>query len=238
VVGRYRVKESTHDGLPVVLAVDTSLSTSIDRQLARTPEVIDFLETKFGPYPFDAIGGIVIDDQRIRFALENQTRPIYSQAFFDGGDGTWVIVHELAHQWFGDSVALLDWRDIWLNEGFATYAEWLWAERTNAGAARSQFDDQYSQASSPLWKVPPGAPGADRLFDESVYVRGAMTLHALRTTVGDPAFFSILKTWATEHAHGNATTPEFIALCERISGKRLDTLFRDWLYGTKRPPRP
>ena len=239
VIGLYRLQESTHDGKPVVIAVDTSLPETIDRQMARTPEIVDFLESKFGPYPFDAMGGIVIDDKRVRFALENQSRPIYSNAFFEGNgnDGTWVIVHELAHQWYGDSVALADWKDIWLNEGFATYAEWLWGE-SRGEPAQSQFDGLYGRVSSPLWKVPPGNPGASRLFDASVYVRGGMTLHALRMTLGDPAFFTILKSWAAEKAHGNATTPEFIALAERVSGRQLDTLFRDWLYGTRRPPRP
>ena len=142
VIGQYRLKESTHDGKPVVLAVDTSLSTQIDTQLARTPEIVDFLESKFGPYPFDAIGGIVVDDRRIRFALENQSRPIYSFAFFDppGTDGTGVIVHELAHQWYGDSVSVNEWKDIWLNEGFATYAEWLWTEEQKQETAQQIFD--------------------------------------------------------------------------------------------------
>ena len=239
VVGRYRVKESTHDGKPVVIAVDSSLSGAVDTQMARTTEVVDYLESKFGPYPFDAIGGIVIDDKRIRFALENQTRPIYSWAFFQPGeDATWVIVHELAHQWYGDSVAVNDWKEIWLNEGFASYAEWLWEEDQGDQPARQTFDSFYSQADSEMWEVPPGDPGKDDLFHGSVYTRGAMTLHALRVTVGDDAFFRILKAWAAEKANGNATTPEFIALAERISGKQLDTLFQDWLYGTERPSRP
>jgi aminopeptidase N len=239
VIGRYRLTQSTHDGKPMVIAVDTALPTTIDRQMARTPEVVDFLEERFGPYPFDAFGGIVVDDARVRFALENQSRPIYGRAFFDGDrDATWVIVHEIAHQWFGDSVAVETWKEIWLNEGFATYAEWLWEEGRGVRTAQARFDSLYRVPQSPLWTVPPGDPGRDRLFDDSVYVRGAMTLHALRATVGDAAFFTIVKTWAAEQAHGNAATPELIALAERISGKQLDTLFQDWLYGTKRPPRP
>jgi len=239
VIGKYRVKESTHDGKPMVIAVDTSLSAQVDAQMAQTPEVIDFLESKFGPYPFDALGGIVIDDRRVRFALENQSRPIYSSAFFEAGeDGTWVIVHELAHQWYGDSVAVNEWKEIWLNEGFASYAEWLWFEDKGEQTAQQTFDNSYAPADAEMWRVPPGDPGKSDLFHESVYTRGAMTLHALRVTVGDDAFFKILKAWAAEKAHSNATTPEFIALAERISGKQLDQLFDDWLYGEKRPPRP
>ena len=239
VVGTYRVVESTHDTLPVVQAVHTSLPTTIDATLARTPEIIDFLQSEFGPYPFDALGGIAINDNRIRFALENQTRPIYAASFFanPSGDASWVVVHELAHQWYGDSVSVNEWNEIWLNEGFASYAEWLWSEKQGT-SAQSQFDRVYANANAPMWKVPPGAPGKAQIFDQSVYTRGAMTLHALRVTVGDDAFFRILKTWAQEKQNGNATTPEFIAVAERVSGHDLDQLFNDWLYATTRPPRP
>jgi aminopeptidase N len=239
VIGTYRVSEGTHDGLPVFTAVHTSLPSSVDATLARTPEVIDFLETAFGPYPFDAMGGIAINDNRIRFALENQTRPIYASAFFSGGgDASWVLAHELAHQWFGDSVSLEAWKEIWLNEGFASYAEWLWEEHLGGDTAQSSFEQSYQSVSSPLWQVPPGDPGKDDLFDRSVYTRGAMTLHALRVTVGDDAFFKILKTWAEEQKNGNATTEEFIALSEKLSGKELNELFDAWLYQKGRPPLP
>jgi aminopeptidase N len=239
VIGEYRVQESTHNGKPVFLAVDTSLDPQIDGQLARTPQIVDFLASKFGPYPFDAIGGIVIDDKRIRFALENQTRPIYSWSFFQAGrDGTWVIVHELAHQWYGDSVSVDQWKEIWLNEGFATYAEWLWAESNGGQSAQKAFDGYYAQAGSSIWQRPPGDPGKADLFGTSVYIRGGMTLHALRVRVGDDAFFRIIKEWAAQKANGNATTAEFIALAERVSGQQLDQLFADWLNGKARPPRP
>jgi aminopeptidase N len=239
VIGRYRLTQGTHDGKPVVTAVHSSLPTYIDREMRRTAEIVDFLETRFGPYPFDAMGGIVVDDGRIRFALENQSRPIYGQVFFDsGGDATWVIAHELAHQWYGDSVSVENWNEIWLNEGFATYAEWLWDEHRGSRTAQDIFDRLYDAPSNPLWATPPGAPGADRIFSDSVYTRGGMTLHALRMTVGDEAFFRILKAWSAEQAYGNATTAEFIAVAERISGRQLDQLFTDWLYEKKRPPRP
>jgi len=242
VIGKYRVKESTHDGLPVLTAVDADLPTRIDAQMARTPAVVDFLETKFGPYPFDAIGGIVVQDRRIRFALENQTRPIYGQGFFgQGEDGSWVIAHELAHQWFGDSVSVHDWKELWLNEGFATYGQWLWVEAQGGRTIQQEFDSNYSLGAQ-AWRLPPGDPGAP-LFDSpdedfAVYTRGAMTLHALRLTVGDATFYQIVQAWAAEKRDSSATTPEFIALAERISGKDLDALFRAWVYGTTRPPRP
>lgn len=239
VIGDYRVRESSHDGMPVVQAVDTDLPATIDALIARSGEVVDFLEERFGPYPFDALGGIVIDDQRIRFALENQTRPIYGRGFFDAGDdGMWVIVHELAHQWYGDSVSVNEWKEIWLNEGFASYAEWLWSEAEGTQTAQQIFNRFYESRNSELWFIPPGDPGEDDLFSSSVYIRGGMTLHALRVTVGDEDFFNILKAWASEKAHSNATTKEFIALAERISGEQLDDLFDAWLYSKERPSRP
>lgn len=238
VIGDYRVRESTHHGKPVVVAVDADLPGSVDTQLARTPEIVDFLESQFGPYPFDAMGGIAIDDRRVRYALENQSRPIYSSSFFSGGDASWVIAHELAHQWYGDSVSIGDWKETWLNEGFATYAEWLWAEHKGGPTPQEAFDRLYARADSPIWRVPPGDPGAEDPFQASVYDRGAMTLQALRVTIGDRAFFELLKTWAAQKRNANVTTPELVALAEQISRKQLDGLFQAWLYGQTRPPRP
>ena len=236
VIGNYRVQESRHDGMPVILAVHSSLPTGVDQDLARTPEVVDYLETVFGPYPFDALGGIVINDPRIGFALENQARPIYG--FFPSDDASWLLAHELAHQWYGNSVSVHDWSEIWLNEGFATYAEWLWNEHQGIETPQAVFDRLYDRSSS-QWRVPTGDPGKDQLFDFfGVYQRGGMTLHALRVTVGDEAFFRILPEWASRKQDSSATTEEFIALAEEISGQQLDQLFQDWLYGTQRPPRP
>ncbi len=242
VIGRYRVHQSTHDGKPVVTAVADSLPTTIDDYLARTPEVVDFLATTFGPYPFDAMGGIAISDSRIRFALENQTRPIYANTFFTNPTrGVSVIAHELAHQWFGDSVSVHDWTDVWLNEGFATYAQWLWAAAHGGMSVQQAFDDTYDRSPPLLWQTPPGVPPKDDLFTDrsgSVYDRGAMTLHALRITVGDAAFFTIVRDWATQRAGGTGTTAQLLALAEQVSGRQLDRLFADWLYGSVRPPRP
>jgi aminopeptidase N len=240
-VGRYRVKTGEHDGKPVLTAVAGSLPEggSADRALDRTTEITDFLSTQFGPYPFDAYGGIVIDDDRVNYALETQSRPVYGPSFFDGdGDASWVVAHELAHQWYGDSVSVRRWRDIWLNEGFATYAEWLWGEHTGGPSMREAFEDAYRGSGDQIWQVPPGDPGVEDLFSRSVYQRGAMTLQALRLTVGDDAFFRILKTWAADKRGGNGTTDEFVALAERVSGKSLRSLFDAWLYKKSKPPLP
>ncbi|MBM0234683.1 M1 family metallopeptidase [Micromonospora sp. STR1_7] len=239
VIGKFRVTTGEHKGRPVYSAVTTKLAKGpADTSIAQTVKVADYLESVFGPYPFDAYGGVVVSDSRIGYALETQSRPVYSGGFFRQGENTGVVAHELAHQWFGDSVALAKWEDIWLNEGFATYAEWLWAEHTKESTAKEAFDIRYARVPAAVWKTPPGKPGVKELFSESVYQRGGMTLHALRVAVGDKAFFEIVKTWAADKRNGVATTPEFVALAERISGKQLDALFDAWLYGTKKPAPP
>jgi hypothetical protein len=205
--------------------------------LARQEEIIDFLADNFGRYPFVSAGGIV-DDEPILFALENQTRPIYSFLFFfDPLEGDRVVVHELTHQWFGDHLSLDTWQHIWLNEGLATYAEWLWSEREGPATVQQIFDFAYAvlPPDSPFWSLPIGDPGPDHLFDKPVYDRGAMTVHQLRLAVGDAAFQQILHSWVEANAGGSVTTDAFIALAEDISGQDLDPLFETWLFTPGKP---
>ena len=211
------------------------------KSLRKQPAILAFLSRYFGPYPFRVAGGTVEKDDRIQFALETQTRPVYGSAFFTNQvDGDSVVVHELTHQWYGDSLAVRRWRDIWLNEGFATYAEWLWSRRVGTGSPAGTFAAAYNAIppSDPFWSLKIGNPGPNHLFDQPVYLRGAMTLHRLRQVVGDHDFFRILRRWAATRAGGNVTTPEFIRLAERVSGKHLHGLFRSWLYTAGRPGVP
>ncbi len=235
-VGRFTVRTGrTPAGVPVYVAVDPSVaSVGMSTLYSETVQVTDLWATYFGPYPFESTGG-VIDDAPVRFALETQSRPEYAAGITASPS---VIAHELSHQWFGDSVTPARWSDMWLSEGFATYAEWLWDARQSGGVpVRRQFDIRYADRTGALWNVAPAAPGRRGLFGRSVYERGAMTLQALRQKVGDAGFFAILRSWAAEYRYSNATTPQFIALAERVSGRRLDGFFHTWLYARGRPSR-
>jgi hypothetical protein len=204
-------------------------------------DILRFLAGRFGRYPFSAAGGIVDDLDGLNFALETQTRPVYDKGFFMGDDaGVAVVVHELAHQWYGDSVSVPKWRHIWLNEGFATYAEWLWSEAQGDGTAQEAFDFYLSviPADDPFWELEIGDPGPDSLLAQPIYIRGAMTVHALRMAVGDDDFSAILRAWPTRNRNGWGTTRELKRLSERISGEELDELFRVWLFTPGMPVAP
>jgi hypothetical protein len=206
--------------------------------LDRQPEIIAFEESLYGRYPWSASGGIIDDVEGLGFALETQTRPIYAPDFFDNQeDSDSVVVHELAHQWVGDSLAVAAWQHIWLNEGFATYTEWLWSEREGLGTAQEIFDFYAAviPADDPFWQVVIGDPGTDLLFDISIYYRGAMTLHALRQKIGDDDFFRLLRKWVRRNAGGNVSTPQFIKLAEKVSGQDLDDFFQTWLFTPAKP---
>ena len=195
-VSDWDVTRSRQAGLPIYDAVDPHAdrrAAAPDRLVAGPPgRGLDLLGGSFGPYPFNTAGGIVAHQDDLLFALETQTRPVYSKLFWldsqgNPVNGDSVVVHELAHQWFGDDVALGRWQDIWLNEGFATYAEWLWAEHEGQGTPQEIFKATYDSipADDPFWQLKIGDPGVDHLFDEPVYARGAMAVQALRNEVGD-----------------------------------------------------
>jgi aminopeptidase N len=231
-VGDYDLRFSRGPrGLPIIDAVDRDLGPEADDGLTRTNEMIKFFSESFGPYPFTSYGAVIDDDEDAGYALENQTRPIYS-----GAPDESTVAHELAHMWFGDSVSPRRWQEIWLNEGFATYCEWLWEEHTGGSTPAEQFDALYARPETAgFWNPPPGAPGAENLFAGSVYLRGAMTLQALREKIGDRDFTALLRAWYSRNRNDTVDTADLIALAERISRTDLDPFFQVWLYQPGKP---
>jgi aminopeptidase N len=230
-LGRFDLTEYEIDGIPAYVAVDPQLPEA--QVFTKLPEVIRFFSSVYGPYPFTAVGAVADSAPAIWWALETQTKPVFPHVPDEA-----TFVHELAHMWFGDSVTLGDWPDIWLNEGFATWSDWIWSEGQGRRTAHEWFQYYYSLrwGASWLWTPPPGDPGRpEDLFCGAVYARGAMTLQALREMVGDDVFFDMMRTWAQEHRYGTVTTPEFIALAEQKSGMELDAFFQTWLYEPGRP---
>ncbi|MBW3632684.1 MAG: M1 family metallopeptidase [Chloroflexi bacterium] len=205
----------------------------------RVPEMVAVFEELFGPYPFASLGNTVFEDTSFNAALETQGMIGYDRSAVNER----TIAHEVAHQWFGNSVSLTRWQDIWLNEGFARYAEVLWAEAAhgpNAGEAALQRQiASFATASrtSSGDGVLIGDPGADHLFTEVPYAGGAVMLHELRERLGDETFFRLLQEWAARYRYSTATTADFIALAEEMSGEELDAFFTDWLYTPWTPDR-
>lgn len=239
-IGDFVVIESEGPGgLPIRNYFPTALADRATVAFSRTPEMIELFNDLFGPYPFEAYGAVVANTS-LPFALETQTLSLFGREFATPSrDGEVIIAHELAHQWFGNSVSLARWGDIWLNEGFATYASMLWREHVDGRAAMDeQMEDYYLVIRGSTFFTPPGAPPRSNLFNGGVYLRGAWTLHALRLEVGDEAFFDTLRTYYANHRDGNATTEDFIATAEAVSGQELDSLFQAWLYDERVPPMP
>lgn len=239
-VGRFDLTTGTTDsGIPVVNAYSKDLGANYGAARAsveRTGEIADWLSGYFGPYPFDALGGYV-PNTNTGYALETQTRPFYSPRQFANGSNTSLIVHELAHQWYGDLVSVQGWKDIWVNEGFARYAQWLWSEHEGEGTAQELADYVYAShpADDTFWTVKPGDPGPENQFDIAVYDRGALALQALRNEIGDEAFFAVLKGWPQKHAYGNASVGDFRTYAEEVSGQSLGALFDTWLFQPSKP---
>jgi aminopeptidase N len=239
-IGQWIFKNgTTPGGIAETVALDPTLLTTnpsaMDFFFDTTAEATDLWTDTFGRYPFDSTGAIADNatytGRSIGFSLETQTRPLYSAV-----RSTSTIAHELAHQWFGDAVAVRTWKHIWLNEGFASFAQYLWDAHLGVRTAHEDFLLDYSRsASDPFWQIIVADPQRDTMFARAVYRRGAMTLQALREKIGDGPFFQILRTWVAQHLHGTATTEEFIALSERISGRDLSNFFQVWLYTAGKP---
>ncbi|MEO6126695.1 MAG: M1 family metallopeptidase, partial [Ilumatobacteraceae bacterium] len=226
----------TDEGLALVSAILQGDESLMQPFLDVTPQQIDFFEEYFGPYPFDSYG-IAMTDVNFGGAMEEQGRSLFGRDDFGSGQLGYVeellLAHELSHQWFGNAVAPARWRDIWLNESFASYAEWMWLDHAGYITLSETADDNLGSRQD--GSIATGDPSQRGLFGYEVYEGGAVVLHALRSTVGDDVFFEILQRWVADNRNTSRTTDDFIATAETVSGLDLTQFFADWLYATDLP---
>ncbi|MFI6870397.1 M1 family metallopeptidase [Nocardia sp. NPDC050406] len=218
------------NGMPLLSAfAPDALAAKENEQ--RLPEILDLSEELYGPYPFDAAGGIYVDTE-LEFSLETQTRPIYAP-----WTDLQTVVHEIAHQWWGDSMSVKQWSDICLNECFASYtADYLWPERKEGKDVDALYRETLTEfhGNPKFWRVKLQDPGVGREFT-SVYYRGPLFLHALRRTMGDDAFFPAIRDFVSAHRYGNASMPEFREFMRTRTPHDLTGFFAAWL-DTEEPP--
>jgi aminopeptidase N len=237
-IGRYERTSMSFGTVPGVLAYPVALKGRVYSDFAPLPDMMALFEKLFGPYPFGSYTIVVTADD-LEIPLESQALATFGANHADGQGGSErLIAHELAHQWFGNSVGLSAWNDIWLNEGFACYAEWLWSEDKGGPTADALARRFHRGLLAQLENIVIGDPGPELMFDDRVYKRGALTLHALRLGIGDEAFFDLLRAWTARNRFGTVTTGDFRALAATFTSQPLESLFDAWLFRTDLPRLP
>jgi aminopeptidase N len=237
-IGQYAQIDHLGGPIPQRAAFPSRLRALVDYDFARQPAMMAAFCGFFGPYPFEEYQVIVTDDD-LEIPVEAHGLSIFGANHVDGQRGSErLIAHELAHQWFGNSLTLAGWRHIWLNEGFAKYAEWLWSEASGGPSAAALASRFWTKMVVLAQDICIADPGVKRMFDERVYHRGALALHALRTMLGDDLFFRLLREWTATYRGRDVTTEEFTALAQRHTSLPLDRFFTMWLRETKLPPLP
>lgn len=236
-IGAYQMHRLPKAPVPMKAVIPARLRADFDHDFERQPAMMKLFIKLFGAYPFSAGYTVVVTDDDLEIPLEAQGVSIFGANHCDGRRGSErLIAHELAHQWFGNSVTARRWRDIWLHEGFACYAEWLWSEHSG-GPKADQLARQYHQR---LAAAPQDLllcdPGPRDMFDDRVYKRGALTLHSLRGCVGDVRFFALLREWTDRHRHGTVVTDDFTGLAANYADVPLRPLWEAWLYSPRVPP--
>ncbi|MCW2881084.1 MAG: peptidase [Sphaerisporangium sp.] len=234
-IGRYQSAD-VPGPVPQRLFHPPRLASRVLHDFARQEQMIALFTECFGPYPFGSYTVVVVDDE-MEIPVEAQGMSVFGRNHVDGRRGEErLVAHELAHQWFGNSLTLECWREIWLHEGFAAYAEWLWSEASGGETADALAGRWHRRLARLPQDFVLADPGARRLFDDRVYKRGALTVHALRRTLGDDAFFAMLREWTITYQHGAVTTDRFTRLANRFTDTPLDPFFTSWLHTESLPP--
>lgn len=237
-IGRYERLPLAGAPVPQDVVAPPRLRTAQAHDFARQPAMTALFVDRFGPYPFPRYDVVVTDDP-LEIPLEAHGLSVFGANHVDGARGSErLVAHELAHQWFGNSLTAATWRDIWLHEGFAAYAEWLWEEEAGGRTADTQARAAHARLARLPQDLVVGDPGRDTMFDDRLYKRGALTLHALRLTLGDAAFFGTLRAWTALHRHGTVTTAAFRACVAQTAGIDASGLLDAWLTRAALPPLP
>lgn len=239
-IGRYREVEHTGAPVPVRTFAPPALDeAALADSFGHQPQMLTFFAELFGPYPFASYTAVITEDE-LEIPLESQGLSTFGSNFVDTDwESMRLIAHELSHQWFGNSVTLARWQDIWLHEGFACYCEWLWAEESGVSSVQAEVDKHHALlVGLPQDDLVLARPGQALMFDDRVYKRGALTVHALRTHVGDEVFFEIVRGWLAEHRSGTVTTEIFLEHVGNEAGEAAAALLAPWLFETALPPCP
>ncbi|MDL9937493.1 M1 family metallopeptidase [Gordonia sp. ABSL1-1] len=237
-VGQYKQITLATKPIPVQAVIPPRLQATFGVDFGRQLEMVEAFVEMFGPYPFPQYTVVVTDDD-LEIPIEAQSFSTFGANHCDGTrTAERLVAHELAHQWFGNSVTIARWRDIWLHEGFACYAEWLWSQRSGGRSADEWARHYYAKLAANPVRVPLADPGPRKMFDDWVYKRGAMTLHALRLAIGDGQFFALLQRWTDKYRYGSVSTEDFIALAANYSATPLRELWDAWLFTPALPPYP
>lgn len=239
-VGRYAATEPEdrrRGEVPQTVYVPDRLRRRAAHDFGRQPEMMRLFVDLFGPYPFSRYDVVVTDDA-LEIPLEAQSLSIFGANHADGRRGSErLVAHELAHQWFGNAVGLARWRDIWLNEGFACYSEWLWSEHIGGLRVETSAARAHAMLAREPKDIRISDPGADLMFDDRVYKRGALAVHAVRCEVGDADFFDLVRSWTGRHMDSVVTTEDFRAhLAAHASG--LDGVLSPWIDDLALPRLP
>ena len=236
-IGVYDRHRMAKNGVEIFAVLPERLREDFTHDFGRQQQMMKLFVKLFGPYPLADGYTVVVTDDDLEIPLEAQGISIFGANHCDGQRSSErLIAHELAHQWFGNSVTVQRWRHIWLHEGFACYAEWLWSEHCGEESADELARHYHQRLIDSPQDLVLADPGARDMFDDRVYKRGALTLHALRKEIGDSDFFALLKDWTNRYRHSSVVTDDFTGLAAHYAHKSLRPLWAAWLYAPKVPP--